>query len=198
MTISYPVSMPTNVGLAEISLTTRNAVAVSMSPFTYKQQTQTYDGQMWEAECTLPPLNRDDAQAWVAFLMSLKGRANTFLLYDPSSRTLQSSNRPTSATVAGSAGSSTLSVTMSGTITAGDYIQIGTASDATLHKVLETVTNNGTMEIWPKLRKARTSANTVVLTDASGVFRLSSNETSWSVNNASFFGISFGATEVVL
>jgi hypothetical protein len=87
---------------------------------------------------------------------------------------------------------------MSGTITAGDYIQIGTASDATLHKVLETVTNNGTMEIWPKLRKARTSANTVVLTDASGVFRLSSNETSWSVNNASFFGISFGATEVVL
>lgn len=194
MAISYPLSLPTNVGMASIELRARNTVAVSMSPFTYKQQTHSYDGQMWEADVTLPPMNRDDAESWVSFLMSLKGRAGTFLLYDPSARSARGT--ATSATVTGSAGDDSLSVVMTGTLKAGDYIQIGAASDATLHKVLVDQSGSGTLEVWPKLRKDRASV-AVDLTSASGLFRLASNETAWSVDNASFFGISFGATEVV-
>lgn len=194
MAISYPLSLPTNVGMASIELRARNTVAVSMSPFTYKQQTHSYDGQMWEADVTLPPMNRDDAESWVSFLMSLKGRAGTFLLYDPSAKSTRGT--ATSATVTGSAGDDSLSVVMTGTLKAGDYIQIGSTSDATLHKVLVDQDGDGTLEVWPKLRKDRTSV-AVDLTSASGLFRLASNETAWSVDNASFFGISFGATEVV-
>jgi hypothetical protein len=83
-----------------------------------------------------------------------------------------------------------------GTLKAGDYIQLGAALDATLHKVLADYSGSGDLEIWPKLRKDRTTVS-AVLVDASGVFRLASNETAWSVDNASFFGISFGATEVI-
>ena len=194
MAISYPLSLPTNVGMASIELRAKNTVAVSMSPFTYKQQTHSYDGQMWEADVTLPPMNRDDAESWVSFLMSLKGRAGTFLLYDPSAKSARGT--ATSATVTGSAGDDSLSVVMTGTLKAGDYIQIGSASDATLHKVLVDQDGDGTLEVWPKLRKDRASV-AVDLTSASGVFRLASNDTAWSVDNASFFGISFGATEVV-
>ena len=194
MAISYPLSLPTNVGMASIELRAKNTVAVSMSPFTYKQQTHSYDGQMWEADVTLPPMNRDDAESWVSFLMSLKGRAGTFLLYDPSARSARGT--ATSATVTGSAGDDSLTVVMTGTLKAGDYIQIGSASDATLHKVLVDQDGDGTLEVWPKLRKDRTSV-TVDLTSPSGLFRLASNDTAWSVDNASFFGISFGATEVV-
>ena len=194
MAISYPLSLPTNVGMASIELRARNTVAVSKSPFTYKQQTHSYDGQMWEADVTLPPMNRDDAESWVSFLMSLKGRAGTFLLYDPSAKSARGT--ATSATVTGSAGDDSLTVVMTGTLKAGDYIQIGSASDATLHKVLVDQSGSGTLEVWPKLRKDRTSVS-VDLTSASGLFRLASNETAWSVDNASFFGISFGATEVV-
>ena len=194
MAISYPLSLPTNVGMASIELRARNTVAVSMSPFTYKQQTHSYDGQMWEADVTLPPMNRDDAESWVSFLMSLKGRAGTFLLYDPSAKSARGT--ATSATVTGFAGDDSLSVVMTGTLKAGDYIQIGSASDATLHKVLVDQDGDGTLEVWPKLRKDRSSVS-AVLVNASGVFRLASNETAWSVDNASFFGISFGATEVV-
>ena len=46
---------------------------------------------------------------------------------------------------------------MTGTLKAGDYIQIGAASDATLHKVLVDQDGDGTLEVWPKLRKDRTS-----------------------------------------
>ena len=194
MAISYPLTMPTNIGIAEIELRTRNTVAISQSPFTYKQQTHSYDGQMWEADITLPPMNRDDAESWVSFLMALKGRAGTFLLYDPSAKTARGT--ATSAVVSGSAADSTVTVVMTGTLKAGDYIQLGTGSDATLHKVLIEQDGDGDLEIWPKLRKDRTSVS-ADLTSASGLFRLAANETSWSVNNASFFGISFGASEVV-
>lgn len=194
MAISYPLSLPTNIGMASIELRAKNTVAVSSSPFTYKQTVYAYDGQMWEADVTLPPMNRDDAESWIAFLMSLKGRYGTFLLNDPSATSVRGT--ATSATISGSAGDSSVTVTMTGTLKAGDYIQLGTASDATLHKVLVDQSGDGTLEIWPKLRKARSSVS-ADLTSASGVFRLASNETAWSVNDASFYGISFGATEVV-
>ena len=194
MAISYPLSLPTNIGMASIELRAKNTVAVSSSPFTYKQTVYAYDGQMWEADVTLPPMNRDDAESWIAFLMSLKGRYGTFLLNDPSATSVRGT--ATSATITGSVGDSSVTVTMSGTLKAGDYIQLGSASDATLHKVLADKSGSGTLEIWPKLRKDRSSVS-ADLTSASGVFRLASNETSWSVNDASFYGISFGATEVV-
>lgn len=194
MAISYPLSLPTNIGMASIELRAKNTVAVSSSPFTYKQTVYAYDGQMWEADVTLPPMNRDDAESWIAFLMSLKGRYGTFLLNDPSATSVRGT--ATSATITGAAGDSSVTVTMTGTLKAGDYIQLGTASDATLHKVLADQSGDGTLEIWPKLRKARSSV-TADLSSSSGVFRLASNETAWSVNDASFYGISFGAVEVV-
>lgn len=194
MAISYPLTLPTNIGIANIELRSINAVAVSASPFTYKQQVQVYDGQRWEADVSLPPMNRDDAEAWVSFLLSLKGRAGSFLLYDPAAKNIRGT--ATSVTITGNTGDDSVDITANGTLKAGDYIQLGSASDATLHKVLQDYTGTGQLEIWPKLRKDR-SAVSATLVNASGVFRLSTNEISWSVNDASFFGISFGATEVI-
>ena len=195
MAISYPITLPTNIGMSSIELRAVNTTAVSVSPFTYKQQTYSYDGEKWEADITLPPMNRDDAESWVSFLMSLRGKSGSFLLYDPSAKNIRGT--ATSVVVTGNTGESSVDVVMTGTLKAGDYIQLGSASDATLHKVLVDQSGDGTLEIWPKLRKDRSSV-TAVIVNASGVFRLASNETSWSVNDASFFGISFGATEVIL
>ena len=195
MAISYPITLPTNIGMSSIELRAVNTTAVSVSPFTYKQQTYSYDGEKWEADITLPPMNRDDAESWVSFLMSLRGKSGSFLLYDPSAKNIRGT--ATSVVVTGNTGESSVDVVMTGTLKAGDYIQLGSASDSTLHKVLVDQSGDGTLEIWPKLRKDRSSV-TAVIVNASGVFRLASNETSWSVNDASFFGISFGATEVIL
>lgn len=194
MAITYPITLPTNIGMSSIELRAVNTTAVSVSPFTYKQQTYSYDGEKWEADITLPPMNRDDAESWVSFLMSLRGKSGSFLLYDPSAKNIRGT--ATSVVVTGNTGESSVDVVMTGTLKAGDYIQLGTAADATLHKVLQDQSGDGTLEIWPKLRKARSSVS-ADLTNSAGVFRLSANETSWSVNNASFFGISFGAMEVV-
>lgn len=83
MTISYPLNTPTNIGIANIVLSAENAVAISQSPFTFQQQVVVHPGQRWAASVSLPPMRRQDAEYWIAFLLSLKGQSGTFLLGDP-------------------------------------------------------------------------------------------------------------------
>lgn len=194
MSISYPLALPTHTGMSSISFRTTNAVALSRSPFTFSSQAFAYSGQMWQADVSLPSMRREDAEKWVAWLVSLRGQYGTFLLSDPVAPTIRGTT--TSATVTGTAQSNSVTVTMTGTLLAGDMIQIGTGSDSTLHKVLVDQNGNGTLEIWPCLRKNRTAA-ALTLSAAKGVFRLASNESSWSINDSSFYGISFSATEAL-
>jgi hypothetical protein len=86
---------------------------------------------------------------------------------------------------------------MTGTLKAGDYIQLGSGASSKLHQVLLDQDGDGTIEIWPSLRSNYTSS-TVVFNSPKGVFRLGTNMTSWSINNASIYGISFEAVEAVI
>ena len=194
MAISYPLSLPTHTGIASIELRAINAVAYSQSPFTYAGQAHAYSGQMWQADISLPAMKRADAEQWIAFLVSLRGQYGTFTLNDPSATSPRGT--AAAATISGSTGDSSVSVTMSGTLLAGDYIQLGTGANARLHKVLQDQSGTGTLEIWPALR-ANQSSVSADLTSASGVFRLASNQQSWSVNEASIYGITFGAMEAL-
>lgn len=83
MTISYPLALPSHTGLRAIELRATNAVAYSRSPFTFAGQAFAYPGQMWQADVTLPPMKRDDAEQWVAWLVSLRGQLGTFTMGDP-------------------------------------------------------------------------------------------------------------------
>jgi len=194
MSISYPLALPTHTGIRSIEFRATNAVVPSRSPFTFASQVFAYPGQMWQADVMLPPMKRSDAEKWVAWMISLRGGYGTFLLSDPSNQSVRGT--ATSATVIGTAQSNSITVTMTGTLLAGDMIQIGAGEDATLHKVLVNQDGDGTLEIWPALRKDRTDV-ALTLTAPRGVFRLASNETAWSVNEASIYGISFSAMEAV-
>lgn len=92
MAITYPLNTPTNIGIANITLMAENAVAISTSPFTFQQQVVAHPGQRWAASISLPPMKRQDAEAWVAFLLSLKGQVGTFLLGDPNCVAAQGSS----------------------------------------------------------------------------------------------------------
>ena len=194
MSISYPLALPTSIGIAEITLSANNAVATSQSPFTFQQQIIQHPGQRWTASVSIPPVRRDLAEPWVAFLLSLNGPVGTFLLGDPNAKAPQGT--ATSATITGAARSSSPTITMTGTLLAGDYIQIGSGATATLHKVLVDRSGTGTLEIWPALRSTASSA-TVTLTNTVGRFRLSGTQQSFGINNASVYGISFDCVEAL-
>ena len=195
MALSYPLATPTTIGIESIELRAVNAVAVSQSPFTYKQQVISHGGQKWEASVNIPSVHRDKAAEWKAMLVGLKGQAGTFLLGDPDYATPQGT--VSSCVLTGDAGDDNATVVMTGTLKAGDYIQLGTGSSAKLHQVLIDQSGDGTIQIWPSLRSTYSSA-TVVFNSPKGVFRLATNMTSWSINNASIYGISFEAVEAVI
>jgi len=195
MAISYPLNTPTTIGIESIELRAVNAVAVSQSPFTYKQQVISHQGQIWSASVSIPSVRRDLAAEWKAMLVALKGSVGTFLLGDPDYVTPRGTVSGT-PTLSGTAGDSTVSVTMTGTLLAGDYIQLGTGSAARLHQVLVDQSGSGNLEIWPDLRSTY-SGETVIYSSPKGVFRLGNSTTSWSIDNASFYGISFDAIEAL-
>jgi len=195
MALSYPLATPTTIGIESIELRAVNAVAVSQSPFTYKQQVISHGGQKWEASVNIPSVHRDKAAEWKAMLVGLKGQAGTFLLGDPDYATPQGT--VSSCVLTGDAGDETASVVMTGTLKAGDYIQLGSGSSSKLHQVLLDQSGDGTIQIWPSLRSTYSSA-TVTFNSPKGVFRLATNMTSWSINNASIYGISFEAVEAVI
>ena len=195
MAIIYPLNTPTSIGIEGIELRAVNVVSTSQSPFTFKQQVVSFPGQRWEASVSIPPVHRDLAAPWKAFLTSLKGQAGTFLLSDPDYATPQGD--VSSCVLTGSVRSGTATVVMTGTLKAGDYIQLGSGSSSKLHQVLVDQTGDGSLEIWPDLREDYTDA-TVTYNNAKGVFRLATNITSWSINNSSTYGISFDAVEVLI
>ena len=195
MALSYPLDTPTSIGIESIELRAVNAVATSQSPFTFKQQIISHGGQKWEASVTIPSVHRDKAAQWKAMLVGLRGPVGTFLLGDPDYTTPQGTF--SSCTLTGSAGEDTVTVVMTGTLKAGDYIQLGSGASAKLHQVLLDQDGDGILEIWPALRSNYTD-EAVTFNSPKGVFRLATNMTSWSINNASTYGISFEAVEAVI
>jgi|TARA_R110000772_G_C13204788_1_gene430413 hypothetical protein len=204
MAITYPLEQPTTIGIAKIELRAVSAVATSQSPFTYKQQIISHGGQRWEASVSIPPVRRDLAAEWKAMLMSLKGPTGTFLLGDPDypvpRGTLRSTTIDNYAAVSGNKGDSFFTIEMtssqSDTLLAGDYVQVGLGADARLYQILEDRQGDGTVEVWPDLRRDH-ATEAIITNDPKGVFRLASNTTSWSIDNSSSYGISFEAIEAI-
>lgn len=194
MALSYPLNLPTSIGIAQIDIRAVNSVAYSQSPFTYAGQAHAYTGQMWQADITIPPVRRDLAAPWKAFLTSLRGQFGTFLLGDPDYTSPQGT--VSACTLTGTLGSQTATVTMTGSLLAGDYIQLGSGASSRLHQVLVDQTGDGSLEIWPALRDNYTGA-AVTFNSPKGVFRLATNEVMWSIDNNSAYNISFGAMEAL-
>jgi len=347
--------------MASITLRSTNAVALSSSPFTYAQKVYAYPGQRWSASVTIPPVRRDTAEPWIAFLTALRGQYGTFLMGDPNATAPQGAASGTllvngasqtggsidcdgavqisdlenyafgsdfaagsdipwdfeglpqyvvQTTVEGANGTiGRLRITSSAAISyaqlrrkvsvepgdviymslwayrdadyngtsgnsklrlangatgallsalpygtgdlpvstwtkletsytvpsgvsqiqfslgrdntagillideieikkkspifkAGDYVQLGaTAATRTLHKLLQDVipddSGNFTMEIWPHVRTSPANNATITYTNTVGRWRLASNETEWSIDAATKYGISFDCVEAI-
>ena len=208
MAISYPLSLPTSIGIAQIELRATNAVAISRSPFTFGTQVHAYSGQSWQADVTLPSIRRDLAEDLVALLISLKGQFGTFYLGDPNAVTPRGSARDTDTILVNGATSSgnTLAIdsapaSRTGYLKAGDYMQVGTGTSRQLFKVLADANTNwsgqATVDIWPDVRTSIANNAAVTVENTKGIFRLASNEQAFSINEASIYGITFGAMEAL-
>lgn len=205
MAINYPLSLPTTTGLAQITFSARNTVGVSQSPFTMKQQVQKHQGQRWEAQVTLPPLSRAEAEEWISFLLKLNGTFGTFFMGDPAGAIARGAGASLSDTLLINGANQTgntlnldgATASTSNYARAGDYLQVGSQ----LFKVLSDADSNASgelsLDVWPDIRVSPSDNAGVIGQNTVAIFRLASNQTDFSINSAKIYGLSFAAIEAL-
>ena len=192
--------------ITSIRFKPRSVVAISASPFTLQQQVQAHQGQIWAAEILLPPLEHDEAQQWIAALLSLNGIQGTFYLGDPAHRAPRGD--PTGVPVVDGADQTGQSlntkgwgVSDEGVLLAGDWIQLGTGSTQRIYRVLKDVDSDGdgkaVIDIWPRLRESPGDEESLILEDTMGVFRMSDNEMPWDIDSRLMYGFEFDVVEAI-
>ena len=202
-TPSYPLTLPTVTGVTTQNWGMERVVAVTESPFTNQEQVYEHEGAQWKATFTLPPMKKESAAIWLAFLMSLRGRRGTFKIGDQDRKTIQGTATGT-VLVKGAAQTGNainldgFTASRANVFLAGDYIQI----NSYLYMVSANVTANGsgqaTVYVEPSLRTGIEAINdntTVIYSNTTTVMRLDSNELNWDTNNVSVYGISFSCSE---
>lgn len=203
MTISYPLSLPAPQ-FCKIRIAASSAVGVTRSPFTFGQQVQAHQGQMWSADVQYPPLERPDAEAVIAFLLALNGPAGTFLMGDPVGASPRGSWAGTPLVNGGSQAGQVLNVDgfdTGATGKAGDWIQLGSGASAHLHKLLTDFTvgspQSAALDIWPRLREAPADNAPLTVSAAKGLWRLASSRAEWDIGEAQIYGVAFSAIEAL-
>lgn len=205
MSISFPISIPSTPSFTKINFIASNVIGLSKSPFTLQQQTYQWPGEQWLVDVNLPPMNQATAEAWVTFLVSLRGQLGTLLLGDPT-HTAPTGVATGTPLVNGAqtAMSNTLATKgwthgVTGILKAGDFIQVGTGVQQRIYKVLTDANSDGsghaTLDIFPALREGVSDNQPITLANCAGTFRLQSNDREWTVDIAKNYGISFKAEE---
>ena len=203
MTITFPRSLPNTTDIESVSLRMRSQVAITQSPFSGVQQVVKHQGQWWEMGVVLSLSNRATAEEWLAWIASLNGQQNTFVMGDPLGATPRGTALGTPLVNGASQTGNSLITngwTAGATMLTGDYIQLGSGSSAHLHKVLEDETADGsgnmTLDIWPDLRTSPGNTDAVVTADTVGLFRLLGNVHEWLVRET-LYSIQFSAIEAL-
>ena len=202
-TPSYPLTLPTVTGIKTQNFGLNRVVAVTESPFTNQEQVFEHEGAQWKATFTLPPMKKESASVWLAFLMSLRGRRGTFKIGDQDRKTIQ--GVATGTILVNGASQTGNAINLDGfanstnnVFKAGDYIQINSYLYMISADVNSNSSGEATVYVEPSLRSGIEVINdntTVIYTNTTTVMRLDSNELNWDTNNVSVYGISFACSE---
>lgn len=203
---TYPINLPSN-HITSMVLTMDFANALTESPMSFASQVYDWGGVRWRLDFTLPPLHREDAEEWIAFLLALRGRKGTFLAGDPSGGTPRGVGGGMPLVKGANQTGQTLlidgaPISTTGWLKKGDYFQLGTGLTSRLYKLIEDVNTNGsgeaTLEFLPSLRSPSVDNATVTITNAKGLFRNSESSTAWTADAAGkVFYMSFAAMEAL-
>ncbi len=208
---SYPLDFPAALVANSLSITPRDAVSRSESPFSFEDQVYEWGGEMWTLEGTLPLMTRENARLFQAFLLKLKGKYGTFLypIQDAVTPigTWTPSGSPALIQVNGAVAQRVtaiplkgLAINQVGAAKAGDYINFGSGATTRLHMVLDDANTDAsghmTVNVWPATREALADGAAVVTSNCKGLFRLPKNY-GWTIDINKHYFMPFGAMEVV-
>lgn len=197
------ISLPTiPAAPATVDFTATDIVAMSISPFTAQQQVQEWQQGWFEASVSYPPLTHVQAQAWIAFLLGLRGQANVFQIGDPLAVAPQGSGAGTPVVSGG--GQTGFSLVTSGwtpgaggVLLPGDWLQIGYRAYRNLLRADADGSGNATLSIYGPLREPPADGDAITLNNVKVLMRLKSNARKWSETAARVYGLQFDCREAL-
>ncbi len=199
--IVYPIRMPARPAFREITWGMDSVVAVSESPFTFRQQTYAWPGQRWKCSMKLPPMKPDDARNWKAFFGSLNGQEGTFLIGDSAFAIRSESEALGDPEVDGAQIAGRYVTTKGWTpdklvARAGDWLEVGGRLRQALLDAYSDDDGKSVVAIWPNLSPLDDGAPIEWL-HPKGIFRLSAElETVWDINRM-LAGLQISCIEVL-
>lgn len=205
MTITYPLTFPSDISFSNLTVTLRNSSAKNTSPFSLEEQIYDYGGEVWEISGSLPPMSRAQAEVYNSFLLSLRGQVGTFLMPIAGAETAQGLWGGTPVVDGGSQTGSSLAIrgltpNQTGCAKAGDFISIGTGNNTRLYKVVADANSDGsgnmTVTIVPRLRTSPADGAAITVSSAKGVFRLTGQTASYSAV-PDYYSMSFECREAL-
>lgn len=129
-----------------------NFVAASHSG---KRQVRNRSAQKWHISGTFMPTDRDTFDPVWAYALSQKGQFTSFS-YIPDVYNNAKGDVSACTSAVAAAGSSSVTVTMTGTLKSGDYVKF--ASHDKVYIVTADLTGNGSLSIYPALHAATTAS----------------------------------------
>jgi hypothetical protein len=205
MTITYPITFPTSaLTVNGLRVRPRSAVARSESQFSLQDDVTDWGGQMWEISGSLPLMTREQAAAYVTFMLKLNGKKGTFLFPIPDATVRGIATGTPLVKGASQTGNSLIidgfTNGVTGILKAGDWFNLGSGSSTRLHMVLDDVNSNGsgevTVDIWPSLRESPSDNAAVTLTNCKLLARLKS-DVGYDIDINKHYMLEFEAQEVV-
>ena len=214
MTITFPHDPPTTPAPQRAKYQLLSLTGVADDNLALTQQVQSHQGERWSVEFPLPPiLERATAEAWIAWRAALRGRYGYFrLTVDPTARTPMGA--VSGSPVANSAMSPAVNTARSRLLyvrslgagvtdvfKAGDWISVSVNSLPRLHKVLQTVSSDGSgnavLDIAPALRGDIADGAAITYQNCQGTFRLSDDVADWTVDRLKDYGMTLRAMEML-
>ncbi|MFC6644135.1 hypothetical protein ACFQBQ_00720 [Granulicella cerasi] len=197
------LAFPTSPAPKQIELTMNNVVAAPTNPFTGStQQVLAWPGgDFWSAQIAMPKLTPQQIPTWQGFLAECRGKLNTFLIGDPSYKHPQGTVKGVPVVNGAQSAMATTLSTKGWTpnsyrlLLPGDYLQVGYR----LHRVIDVVNSdaNGdaTISLWPSLREAVTDGQAIILNNPRGLFRMSDNKQSITIDETRYGALTLTVVE---
>ena len=207
---TYPITMPEG-NIARIELGTESAQQVSESPRSFARHVIDWGGERWRAQVTIQRGDYTQTAPWRAFLTKMRGSEGSFYLNpygEGGAAQLGKWNDTPGRTIRVKTGqvidshriTLTTSVRLDEAFKAGDFIQLGSGSNARLHMILDDIAitgNDTTINVWPKpranLSMGSTTDRVVTVVNPHGVFYFRDPQASWVQDNLWNHEVSFTA-----
>ena len=181
------ITVPASLAFDAVKLTLKRATAELRSPFTGRRQILSHPFAVWEFDGSTIKYDAADAPAIRAFLVALRGRANTFRLPIPGAA-LPASGYASNGLVNGGSQTGTSLVTDGWSnstliLKAGDYFNIGDELKTCLADVTSNGSGQATITFEPNLRASPADNSVVKVVDPFVYLSLDGDDgASWDVS----------------